>query len=324
MPFHFSRSVNIINAGLSYSISSLTGRIPGRWMPVAAGIELTNYCNLRCPECLSGSGLMTRPAGFMRKQMFEKITDELKPYLIYLNLYFQGEPMKHPEFFDFIEKAGGIRTIVSTNGHFLSPDNAERVARSDLHRLVISLDGMSNDTYSRYRIKGDFEEVKKGIERVSGAIRESGSKIKLEIQFLVNRYNESQITEAREFASNVNAKLVLKSMQIINAGNIEGWQPQNKKFRRYESVNGLFRVKSSFPDRCFRMWVNPVITWDGKVVPCCFDKDAENVMGDLNENSFREIWFGQKYMEFRRSLMSDRGKIKICRNCTSGLRGVKY
>ena len=53
-----------------------------------------------------------------------------------------------------------------------------------------------------------------------------------------------------------------------------------------------------------RFWFNPVITWDGKVVPCCFDKDAEYVMGDLNQDSFREIWNGTKYRIFRKSILS--------------------
>jgi radical SAM protein with 4Fe4S-binding SPASM domain len=72
------------------------------------------------------------------------------------------------------------------------------------------------------------------------------------------------------------------------------------------------------------LWINPVITWDGKVVPCCFDKDASHIMGDLNKRSFREIWHGKKYNEFRRSLLSKRKEIDICRNCTAGLKGVRY
>ena len=323
MLFIPSRWINIINAGLSYSVSSLNGSIWGNWMPVAAGIELTNQCNLSCPECLSGSGLMTRPKGFMSLRLFEGLIKELHPYLNYLNLYFQGEPMMHPEFFGFIERAGNIRTIVSTNGHFLSPENSERLAESDLHRLIISLDGMDNQTYSIYRRNGNFESVIEGIERVSESISKKKSKLKLELQFLVNRYNESQQDEIRRLAQRVRADLTLKSMQIINNDSIDKWQPEDKRFRRYVAVNGSFRVKSSLPNHCFRLWVNPVITWDGKVVPCCFDKDAEYVMGDLNESTFREIWFGGKYMGFRRCLLDKRSRIDICRNCTSGLKGVK-
>ena len=81
-----------------------------------------------------------------------------------------------------------------------------------------------------------------------------------------------------------------------------------------------YTLKSSYPDRCARLWLSPVITWDGKVLPCCFDKDASYVMGDLNEDNFREIWTGTKYVIFRKSVLSGRAMIDICRNCTSGLR----
>jgi radical SAM protein with 4Fe4S-binding SPASM domain len=63
-----------------------------------------------------------------------------------------------------------------------------------------------------------------------------------------------------------------------------------------------------------------VITWDGKVVPCCFDKDAHFVLGDLSQNSFQEIWNGEKYHRFRQSLMRSRSEIEICKNCTEGTR----
>ena len=86
--------------------------------------------------------------------------------------------------------------------------------------------------------------------------------------------------------------------------------------------DGIYALKNSFNNSCLRLWMNPVITWDGKVVPCCFDKDAEHIMGDLNEKSFREIWHGEKFKAFRSSVLKGRQKIEICRNCTSGIKGV--
>jgi radical SAM protein with 4Fe4S-binding SPASM domain len=65
-----------------------------------------------------------------------------------------------------------------------------------------------------------------------------------------------------------------------------------------------------------------VVSWNGKVLPCCFDKDAEYVMGDLNEDTFRDIWTGPKYRIFRKSVLTERRLNDICLNCTSGLRGV--
>ncbi|MBE0647593.1 MAG: SPASM domain-containing protein [Bacteroidales bacterium] len=77
-----------------------------------------------------------------------------------------------------------------------------------------------------------------------------------------------------------------------------------------------FRIKNPLPNRCFRMWSGCVITWNGKVVPCCFDKDAEHCLGDLSTQSFKEIWKGDKYQRFRQAILNNRKSIDICRNCS--------
>jgi radical SAM protein with 4Fe4S-binding SPASM domain len=109
-------------------------------------------------------------------------------------------------------------------------------------------------------------------------------------------------------------------MQVINAIEIEEWMPANEKFRRYKkNKNGMFTLKNPLNNNCLRLWMNPVITWDGKVIPCCFDKDADHIMGDLNELSFREIWHGEKFRAFRETVLKKRREIEICCNCTAGL-----
>jgi radical SAM protein with 4Fe4S-binding SPASM domain len=250
--------------------------------------------------------------------------DELGPYLLNVSLYFQGEPMMHPQFFDFMEKSRNIYSVVSTNGHFLTPENSRKLALSSLNRIIVSLDGMDHGNYVKYRKTGDFSIVKKGICNLSDAIRLNGSSLKIEIQYLVNRFNEPGIPEMKRFARDVGAELKLKSMQILNEDKVEYWQPSQNRFRRYYYKDGKYRVKSSLPDRCLRLWLNPVITWDGKVVPCCFDKDARWVMGDMNNQSFSEIWHGEKYNSFRRMILKGRKNISMCTNCTSGLREARY
>ncbi|MBK7131289.1 MAG: radical SAM protein [Bacteroidales bacterium] len=121
---------NLVLAAYSYLKSSATGRPDIKGMPLAVGVELTNNCNLKCPECSSGSGLMTRRRGYMDIELFKGVMKELNPYLLNTNLYFQGEPMLHPGFFSFLENSQNIHTTVSTNGHFLSDDNCDKIVKS--------------------------------------------------------------------------------------------------------------------------------------------------------------------------------------------------
>jgi radical SAM protein with 4Fe4S-binding SPASM domain len=314
------KPANAFLTGYSY----LKRDISSAGMPLLISTELTNNCNLHCPECISGSGKMQRARGYMDIRLFDKIIEELNPYLYNINLYFQGESMLHPLFFSFIRNSKNIHTTVSTNGHFLNEENSEKIAGSGLGKLIIALDGMDQNIYGAYRKNGSVNTVLDGIRNVTLAKKRLGSSLKTEIQFLVNRINEHQIPLIRRFARKMKASLNLKSMQIIDKEDIGTWLPLNSRFRRYEIKEGEYVIKSSLPDRCARLWFNPVITWDGKVVPCCFDKNAEYVMGDLNIDSFAEIWEGPKYRIFRKSILSGRHMIEICRNCTSGLQGVKY
>jgi len=266
---------------------------------------------------------MKRGRGFMDTEIYLKTVKELSPYLWFVNLYFQGEPMLHPEFFSFTGAVEGARITVSTNGHYLSPEYCEKLADSAITRLIVSLDGMDQETYSQYRTGGDLSKVLTGIRNVSEAVRKVKSGLKLEIQFLVNSYNQHQVGEVKRLASESGAGLRLKSMQVLNIDEAGKWMPGDEKFRRYRNEGESHAIKSRLPDRCLRLWYNPVVTWDGKVIPCCFDKDAEYVMGDLTRYPFREIWRGKLFHDFRKQVLTERKSIPICRNCTSGLKGVR-
>jgi radical SAM protein with 4Fe4S-binding SPASM domain len=319
-----TKQANLLKAGYSFLRSSATGNTTIAGMPVSISTELTNNCNLNCPQCTAGSGRLKRKRGFMDIELFKKVMMECGPYLYNVNLYFQGEPMLHPLFFAFLENSPVTEITVSTNGHFLTAENAEKIVSSRLSKLIVSLDGTDQDTYSAYRTNGDMRKVVEGLECVALARKRYSSSLKIELQFLVNKLNENQIPEVKKLAEIAGVSLRLKSMQILDTSKTGEWLPTQKKYSRYKNVNGEYVIKSPLPDRCARAWFNPVITWDGHVVPCCFDKNAEYVMGDLKVDSFREIWNGPKYRMFRKSILTGRNTIEICRNCTSGLRGVKY
>ncbi|MBK7751559.1 MAG: SPASM domain-containing protein [Flavobacteriales bacterium] len=299
-------------------------RVPRmRGLPVSISIEPTTACNLRCPECPSGLRSFTRPTGNLKQDLFSRVIDELAPDLWALTFYFQGEPYINPGFLDMVRHAHGkgIYTATSTNAHFLDEAKAEATVRSGLSRLIISLDGTDQDTYSQYRIEGTLSKVIEGAERVVKWKRKLKSRTPhVVFQFLVVRPNEHQIPQARALAKRIGVDdLWLKTAQIYDPKDDHPLIPTQDKYARYRrNTNGVWEVKNALDDRCWKMWHSCVVTWDGRVVPCCFDKDAHYVLGDLRTQTFREIWQSEAYDEFRQTLFRSRSSIEMCRNCSEG------
>jgi radical SAM protein with 4Fe4S-binding SPASM domain len=292
-------------------------------MPISIAIEPTTSCNLRCPECPSGLRSFTRPTGAVSRELFQRTIDELAPTLNYLTFYFQGEPYLHPQFLDMVSYASakGIYTATSTNAHFLKDEQAELTIKSSLDRLIISIDGTTQDSYQSYRVGGSLEKVIEGAKNIIYWKKKLKSKTPhVVFQFLVVRPNEHQIPELYDLAKKIGVdKVVLKTAQIYDYKNGSSLIPDQNKYSRYfKNTEGLYSIKNSLSNHCWKMWHSCVITWDGKVVPCCFDKDAHHILGDLSLNSFSEIWTSEKYYEFRASLLKSRSEIDICKNCSEG------
>jgi radical SAM protein with 4Fe4S-binding SPASM domain len=290
-------------------------------MPVSISVEPTTSCNLRCPECPSGLRGFTRPQGKISVNEFQQLIDHLKAHLMYLMLYFQGEPLLNPGFFQMVSYARSKRlyTASSTNGHFLNDENARKLVESGLDRLIISLDGTDQETYEKYRRGGKLDEVKEGIRNVVKWKKKlKSSRPFLIIQFLVFKHNEQQIPDAKKLVRELGAnKLELKTAQVYNYRNDTMLIPENLKYARYiRDRDGKWKLKKPIRNRCFRMWSGAVITWDGRVVPCCFDKNATHQMGKLDNHSFKEIWRSEAYKDFRKQISEDRSQIDICRNCS--------
>ncbi len=302
-----------------------------RWMdkpiqwgtPITISVEPTTACNLRCPECPSGLRAFSRPTGNLKEDFFRKTIDELYRELMYLIFYFQGEPYINPKFLDMVKYANdkGIYTITSTNGHFLNDKNAEQTIRSGLDRLIISVDGTTQEVYENYRKAGKLETVLQGARNVVKWKKKLKSATPhIVFQFLVVKPNEHQIPEIYKLAEEIGIDEVkLKSAQVYDYENGNPLIPTIDKYARYrQNEEGKFVVKNELLNQCWKLWHSCVITWDGMVVPCCFDKDAIHRLGDLKENSFKELWQGELYHQFRSQLLQGRDKIEICTNCTEG------
>jgi radical SAM protein with 4Fe4S-binding SPASM domain len=322
-PITARRARNAYRLWRSFRHSRKTGKPEITGMPFSISMEPTTACNLRCPECPSGLRAFSRPTGNLKQPFFERVIDELADDLWALTFYFQGEPFINPHFLDMVRHARskGIYTNTSTNAHFLTDQKAEETVRSGLSRLIISLDGTDQATYSAYRREGKLSTVIEGAERIVKWKKQLHSPTPHTVfQFLVVKPNEHQIPEARRLTKRIGVDdLWLKTAQIYEPTDNHPLIPQQEKYSRYQRrADGTWEVKHRMENECWKMWHSCVVTWDGKVVPCCFDKDAKYVMGDLNKQSFREIWHGPRYNAFRAQLLRDRKSIDMCRNCSEG------
>jgi radical SAM protein with 4Fe4S-binding SPASM domain len=293
-------------------------------MPISVGIEPTTACNLGCPQCPSGLKSFSRPTGRLTFERFQALVDELHPTLLYLILYFQGEPYLNPRFLEMVAYATRhrVHTMSSTNAHFLTPHKAKETVEAGLGRLIISLDGADQATYERYRVHGDIEKVLEGTNNLVTAKKLAKAKRPfVDLQFIVFKHNEHQVDDIRAIGKKLGVdRISIKTAQIYDYHSAEDWVPQNEERARYRKTpDGRYEIKNKLLNHCWKLWHGAEITWDGRVLPCCFDKDGQHTLGVFPEQgSFESIWSSQPYRSFRKRLMQGRRNIDICQNCTEG------
>jgi radical SAM protein with 4Fe4S-binding SPASM domain len=322
--FTVGRAINAVKVLSSFIVARLI-RKPVLWgMPISYSIEPTNHCNLKCPECPSGLGWLTRPLGLLNPEDFKKLIDEISSTGFYVQLFFQGEPFINKNLYTMINYARGknMYVSISTNGHFINEENVDIVLKNAPDKIIYSIDGLDEKSYQNYRVGGTFEQADAGLRALLNKKKEiNQSHPYVELQFIVMKQNEHQLDEVIKYGNDVGVdKVVFKTMQISSYKNALEFLPVNKKYRRYIIDNGSFGIKGKMKNHCFAVWRTSVITWDGKVVPCCFDKDAEYELGLTNGKSFKDVWHSDEYSNYRARILGDRQSISMCTNCTEGLK----
>lgn len=321
---------NMLKVYLSFYIATYLKK-PVQWgLPFSISVEPTTSCNLRCPECPSGLRAFTRPTGMLDQGLFRELIDQVHPHVNYLTFYFQGEPYLHKKFLEMVHYARSkkIYTATSTNAHYLTPQMAQKTIESGLDRLIISIDGTTQETYQQYRVGGHLDKVIEGAKNIVTQKKQMKSTTPYIIfQFLVVRPNEHQVDEVKALAKEIGVdEVIFKTAQVYDYENGNPLIPENEKFSRYKKLeDGTYAIKNVLENSCWKLWHSCVVTWDGKIVPCCFDKDAQYQLGDLKNMSLQKIWRNEAYHDFRTKLVRSRKEIDICTNCSEGCEvNIKY
>jgi radical SAM protein with 4Fe4S-binding SPASM domain len=317
------KTVNFIKLMISYLFSFFGLHPIWNIYPHFISIETTNYCNLHCPECPVGrSKVAVIEKSTFNIDLYKKLIVELKSTLQHVILYFQGEPFLNNQLMELIHHThnAGIYTSTSTNGQFLNENTAKETVLSGLDKLIVSIDGTTQDVYQTYRVGGNLQKTIDGINHVVEWKKELNSITPfIEIQFLVLKTNEHQMKEMQKLAKSLLVdRLTFKSAQLYDVEKDSELLTTNKRYARYkETTAGKYKIKGIQPNRCWRLWSGAVINVHGEVLPCCFDKSSEYSFGNINDKSFFNCWQSSKAHEFRQQILNNRKQFDICRNCTS-------
>lgn len=314
------RLINQIRCWASYALSAV-GIQRIEHLPTFVSIEPADFCQLTCPECPVGRRQTNGAVhGVMQPADYKRIVDEVKSYVHTIQLFWQGEPLLNNSLPEMIRLARmqGIYTIVSTNAQRLDRAMAECLVQAGLNRIIVSMDGWTQTTYEQYRQGGDVEKVKQAVRWLREAKEASHSRIQIELQCLKLRTNETEWGIMRREYKRLGAdRLTLKTAQLYDYGEGSPLMPSDERHSRYryDAKAGNYVPKRKMRNRCYRLWSGCVIDVQGNVMPCCYDKGKQYILGNIHTQPLSDIWRGEKAELFRRQVLSRRADIPICTNC---------
>lgn len=286
--------------GYNHSFVSQMGK------PAVRQIELTNICPMQCIMCVRKK--MTRPLGFMEEWLFKSVVEQIRGVNTHIILHHFGESLLHPHLYNllFCLKKTKIKSILSANPTELSQERIEAVCRGGLNDLILSIDGATQETYRS--IRGDHADLGLAENNISALIVfKNKFKFKyprLIIQMIRMKKNEQEVPLFRK-------KWGISGIDEVYIKDFYTWScsPQDIK-----ELSPIKRPQSSFPCSC--PWLDMVILWDGRVVPCCNDFDGLYVLGNAKEMFLKEIWNGHSMLMLREQHRNSKlsGNI-LCRDC---------
>lgn len=322
-----SRFTNALWGYASYALSRLCS-VHISHEPLFVSVEPASVCQLRCPECpvsfsnkhLSNSPHTRRESGnnqrLMSDAVWQRTLEEIKPFVHTVQFFFQGEPLLHPRLSHMIADAHaeGLYTIVSTNAQSMTQEMAEALVRAGLSRIIVSMDGLTQETYSAYRIGGDIERCYQALRWLREAKERLHGHTTIELQCLRLKTNEHEWDSLRRQYKALGADcLTLKTAQLYDYTHGHPLMPTDKRYSRYRQFkDGLYHRKP-LGKGCWRVWSGCVITTTGDVLPCCYDKAHAHAYGNIMNAHLRELFNNAKAQAFRRAAMSEHPA--ICKEC---------
>jgi len=290
-------------------------------MPYSVSLEPTTRCNLLCPECPTGNGTLNRPLGDMSISLFKSIINQVSPYTTTVLLHFQGEPLLNGSIVDMVRYATSKRIIteIATNATLITYPLASNLVKAGIKKIVVSIDSPTEQEFGYYRKGAKLSDVLQGVKNIIEARDLSGQRYPIVVlEMLAFKRSINDIDKFIELGRQLSVdKVRVKSVQVSSGK--EGFKmiPFNSVYSRYRMDDkSAFSLKSIKNKPCSNPWFKLSVYHHGNVVPCCFDKSGEHVLGHAND--LKNVWKSDKYNFFRSKLLLNRNGIPLCSQCPQG------
>ena len=307
---------------LSYvSFLTKSERIAGR--PVNATIELTNICNQACPVCETGAGILKRKKGSLSLENYKIIIDKIAPFTNTVLLYFMGESFLNPDIYKIIKytKSKKIFVKICTNGTTIDP---VKLIDSGIDEIQFQIGGISQETHQIYRKNSDLSQIIKNIslvldERKQKLTQGCSVRTKIYLGLIFMKQNETELDKFFKLSEELGvdeARIELPGVRTVEQGGI--FLPSDRSDWIYDPESfdkGLLIHKNYKPKHCKWMYFSITVTWDGFVIPCCRDVNAEFIVGNLLMEDFSSIWNGKSFSNFRKKVFNNPAALPMCLLC---------
>ena len=271
-------------------------------------IDLTSFCNHACIFC-SNSKLKNKYT--MKPQMVEKVLIEAyENGTRDIGMYATGESFMVKNLTEYIasaKKIGYEYIFITTNGALVEPNVARRVIDAGLDSIKFSISAGKTETYKMIHGRDDFDKVISNLKWISNYKKENKLSLKIYVTMVYTNATKNEVD-------------ILKDIVLPY---IDDWDPHtltnqcgnkhdNNEIGDIEKKNIRGRVKS---DICFQPFKSFTVTPEGFVSACVLDYQRYLIVGDFNTSSLKDIWFGEKYIQFRKMHMENTIDELICYNC---------
>lgn len=267
-------------------------------MPYRLWIEPTSVCNLHCDYCLN-KALDKPQLGHMSLELYQKIIDEISAFASDIYLQHRGESVIHPKLSEMIRyaKAKGLNTKLHNNATLLNEKRSEAIIDAGLDFVSFSFDGYTKETYEENRKGGNFEKTLSNIKEFLRLKQKKNSKTpftQLQVMEIWSGKDQQELSQEREN--------FLRELDGLGLDKLDIRTPHNWAGGINPATEARMRAQKKHYVPCTFPWYSMTIFWNGQTIICPQDFMGKLIMGDVNKQSIREIWNGEKMRDMRRRL----------------------